>query len=154
MNIFVLDEDPSVAAQMACDKHVIKMILETAQMLCTVAHHLGVSAPYVATHKRHPCNLWVGASKENWDWLVEHGIALCAEYTKRYGRVHKSQQVIEYCSQLDLNFPQQDRTPFAQAMPPQYKDPCAVMAYRAYYHGEKARFATWKTQPPKWWHVV
>ena len=151
MNIFVLHKDPVIAATMACDKHVVKMILETAQMLCTAARALGSEAPYGATHKKHPCTIWASTSQGNWDWLIRHGMALCAEYTKRYGKVHKSQAVIEHCKNLKLAFGSQHQTPFPQAMPPQYKDDCAVTAYRAYYHGEKAYFATWKTQKPDWW---
>ena len=151
MNIFVLHHNPIIAAQMQCDKHVVKMILETAQMLCTVAHDHGFDAPYKATHKKHPCTLWTGKSKENWGWVIKHGLGLCAEYTKRYGRVHKSQQHIEWCQRLPINLPQTGLTQFAQAMPVEYKNDCAVTAYRAYYHGEKAGFAKWKTEAPDWW---
>lgn len=151
MNIFVLDKDPKTAATMACDKHVVKMILETAQMLCAVGINKGYEMPYKATHKHHPCTLWAGASHANWAWLIEHGLALCAEYTVRYGKVHKSQQIIEHARDINILFDEQQLTPFAQAMPPQYRNDCAVTAYRAYYLGEKARFATWKTQTPKWW---
>ena len=154
MNIFVLHNDPSTAAQMQCDKHVVKMILETAQMLCTVAHGKDFVAPYKATHKNHPCTLWAALSVQNWNWLVDHGLALCAEYTKRYGKIHKSQQHIEWCQQIPITLPSIGLTPFAQAMPVEYKDSCAVTAYRAYYHGEKARFAKWKTQPPSWWQAA
>ena len=73
------------------------------------------------------------------------------EYTRRYGRVHKSQAVIEWCARLPIKFSDKEQTPFAQAMPQQYKNPCAVTAYRAYYHGEKAAFATWKSDTPAWW---
>jgi hypothetical protein len=151
LNIFVLDRDPKIAAQMACDKHVVKMVLETAQMLCTAARAHGSWAPYGQTHKHHPCTVWAGQTQANWDWLTAHGRALCAEYTKRYGKVHKSQAIIEYCTHLKLDFESRQLTPFAQAMPPQYKDDCVVTAYRNYYRGEKARFATWKTQAPDWW---
>ncbi len=120
-------------------------------MLCTVAHNHGFSAPYRATHKNHPCTLWTGKSKENWDWLIKHGMALCGEYTKRYGKVHKSQQHIEWCAMLPINLPHTGLTPFAQAMPIKYRNDCVVRAYRAYYHGEKAGFATWKTKIPHWW---
>ena len=76
MNIFVLDKNPTKAANMLCDKHVVKMIVETAQMLCTTAHVNGhLSVPYKATHKNHPCTLWSNESSANWDWLVEHGEA-------------------------------------------------------------------------------
>jgi len=151
MNIFVLDESPSTSAQMQCDKHVVKMILETAQMLCTVAHSQGFDAPYRATHKNHPCTVWTGQSKQNWNWLIEHGLALCEEYTGRYGKIHKSQQHIEWCRSLDIDLPQVGLLSFAQAMPSQYKNKCAVTAYRAYYRGEKATFATWKRNKPNWW---
>ena len=151
MNIFALHEDPNTAAQMACDKHVVKMILETAQMLCTVVHTHGYEAPYRATHAKHPCTRWAGTSQGNWNWLIQYGLALCEEYTKRYNRRHKSQSIIEYCSKLKLNFSAIQQTPFAQAMPLQYRNECAVTAYRDYYHGEKAGFATWKTGPPEWW---
>jgi len=151
LNIFVLDRDPKIAATMACDKHVVKMVLETAQMLCTVVSHQGHDAPYRATHAKHPCTIWAAQTQANWNWLTAHGRALCAEYTKRYDKVHKSQSVIEYCGHLKLDFESHQLTPFAQAMPPQYKDDCVVTAYRNYYRGEKAGFATWKTQTPDWW---
>jgi len=153
MNIFVLHEDPQSAAEMACDKHVVKMILETAQMMCTVVATYGHHTPYRPTHARHPCTIWAGQSRANWNWLTEHGRALCAEYTKRYGKVHKSQSVIEWCALTHTELPDVPQTPFAQAMPEQYKNECAVTAYRAYYMGEKAPIATWKTQAPNWWRV-
>ena len=153
MNIFVLHEDPKIAATMACDKHVVKMILETAQMMCTVVASYGYDTPYRSTHAKHPCTIWAGESRTNWNWLMDYGLALCAEYTKRYGKVHKSQSVIHYCRDANIGLPHTNLTPFAQAMPPQYRNDCAVTAYRAYYHGEKADFATWKTQTPDWWRV-
>lgn len=151
MNIFVLDENPARAAEMACDKHVVKMVLETAQMLCSVVRASGGWAPYRKTHSRHPCTLWAAQSAANWEWLLNHGAALCAEYTKRYGKRHKSQSVIEYCKNFPIEFETQEPTPFAQAMPEEYKNENAVQAYRAYYHGEKSSFATWRTNVPKWW---
>ena len=151
MNIFVVDKDPEVAATMLCDKHIVKMILETAQMMCTVVASYGHETPYRPTHKKHPCTLWAGQSRANWNWLIDHGMAMSEEYTKRYGRVHKSQSVIEWCAMKHIDLPDTSLTPFAQAMPPQYKNTCAVTAYRAYYHGEKSGFATWKTQSPDWW---
>ena len=154
MNIFVLDKDPKIAATMLCDKHVVKMIVETAQMLCTIAHGLGnTSVPYKSTHKNHPCTLWAAKSRENWNWLLEHGIEMSAEYTRRYGRVHKSLAVIQWCSNIPNLPPHSALTPFAQAMPIQYKNDCAVTAYRSYYEGEKAGFAKWKTTPPAWWKL-
>jgi len=155
MNIFVLHKDPTTAAQMLCDKHVVKMILETAQMLCTVARHHGHhDAPYRATHAKHPCTIWAGQSRENWAWLVAHGIAMCKEYTRRYGKTHKSESVIRWCASRSHSFPTKSLLPFAQAMPSKYKNNCAVTAYRSYYHGEKSGFAKWAHSPvPKWWRT-
>ena len=152
MNIFVLDPNPQVAARMMCDKHVVKMIIETAQMLCTVAHSRGHHAPYRATHSKHPCTVWTGESKGNWDWLIHHGMALCSEYTERYGRVHKSQAVMEWCRDNPIGPTSGIRTPFRQAMPAEYKQPNPIEAYRAYYRGAKAGFAEWRHGPtPEWW---
>ena len=76
MNIFKLDKTPQLCAQTHCDKHVSKMILESAQMLCTTLWTNGQSAPYKPVHAKHPCTLWVGASLENWLWLKELAIYL------------------------------------------------------------------------------
>ena len=151
MNIFVLHKNPAVAASMACDKHVVKMIIETAQMMCTVVAAHDIHPPYRATHAKHPCTIWAGESQTNWQWLIDYGLALSAEYTKRYGKVHKSQGVIEWCRDQNISLSAGGLTPFAQAMPPQYRNDCVVTAYRDYYMGEKAGFATWKTATPEWW---
>ena len=152
MNIFVVDKDPKVAATMLCDKHVVKMIVETAQMLCTAANALGhQDTPYRPTHKKHPCTLWTAESKANWDWLIEHGLEMCAEYTRRYGRRHKTQDVIEWCRNSGAGPRSGSLTPFRLAMPPQYKCSDPVKSYRSYYIGEKARIAKWKIRPPSWW---
>ena len=151
MNIFVLDKNPQNAAIMMCNKHVVKMIVETAQMLCTVIASQGHETPYRPTHKNHPCTLWAGKSTGNWNWLVDHGMALCREYTHRYGKIHKTQSVSEWCAQQSISFPSLRRTAFAQAMPPQYKNIDPVKAYRDYYKGEKSYMAKWKLGPPTWW---
>tara|TARA_B100001250_G_scaffold170495_1_gene146850 strand:+ start:630 stop:1091 length:462 start_codon:yes stop_codon:yes gene_type:complete len=153
VNIFVLHQNPQTAAEMMCDKHVVKMILETAQMMCTVVASYDHDTPYRPTHSKHPCTIWAGQSRANWNWLVDHGMSLCEEYTKRYNKVHKSQRVIEWCAMTHIDLPERTLTPFAQAMPPQYRNDCPVTAYRDYYHGEKAGFATWKTQAPDWWRA-
>lgn len=148
MNIFVLDENPVLAAQYHCDKHVVKMVLETAQILSTVSG-LG---PYKPTHHKHPCVLWAGTSQQNFNWLVELGLALGAEYTYRYDKVHKSEAVIRICSEYD-ELPDTGLTVFKQCMPLhliQYKDP--VGGYRNYYMKAKRHFCTWKRRSkPDWW---
>ena len=149
MNIFVLDKNPHVAAMYACDKHVVKMILESAQMLCSVQPE--GTAPYKRSFYNHPCTKWVRASSANYDWLIEHARALCTEYTRRYGRVHKSEKVIDWCDANRPELPDVGLTPFAQAMPEDYKNEDAVEAYRTYYRNDKRRFATWKdVDPPTW----
>lgn len=154
MNLFVLHEDPVIAAQLACDKHVVKMTLETAQMLSTIAHAHGMGQwAYRPTHANHPCTLWVGQSQENFEWAFQHGISLGLEYTLRYNKVHKSQSVIRRLEPLMRLLPKKGKlSPFAQAMPPEYKNSCAVTAYRTFYQKEKARFAKWSfpRSRPEW----
>ena len=153
MNIFVLDRDPVVAAQSVIDRHCGKMVLESAQLLCA-AFPAG-AAPYKRTHYNHPCSIWTRESRPNALWLAEHGLALAEEYTCRYGKVHASKAVILWCIEnlARAEIPAGDLTPFAQAMPDEYKRPDAVEAYRAYYRGGKAAIATWNhgRPAPEWW---
>ena len=91
----------------------------------------------------------------NYHWLGIHGLSLAKEYTYRYGKVHKSEAVIKWAVGLDVDtaFPSEDPTPFALAMPDEYKQKCVASSYRAYYMGEKVRFAVWtRREPPPWWH--
>jgi len=143
MNIFILDKNPSKAAKMLCDKHVVKMILESAQMLCATHWLTGGEAPYKLTHAKHPCNLWLLQSIKNYDWLLTHAIYLCYEYTKRYNKIHKSQPIIEWCCTNKPDLPKKSRTHFPQAMPEKYKKNNIVEAYQKYYLGEKLHFAKW-----------
>jgi len=152
MNIFILAYDPVEAAVNQCDQHVVKMVLESAQMLC--APFPAGEAPYKRTHYNHPCTQWCRASKENYTWLLNHANALAAEYTYRYGKTHKSQQVIEWCNRHkgQLSFSRRILTPFALAMPEQYKVASAVDSYRNYYINEKLGFAKWnkRRNKPTW----
>lgn len=156
MNIFVVDRDPRRAARALCDRHVVKMLLESAQLLCS-PFPKGF-APYKPTHMNHRCAVWLRVSRSNYVWLLRHAEELCEEYTRRYGKVHSSQSVIQWADNHvhDVRYEQAwpRLTPFAQAMPDQYKNRDAVKAYRAFYNGEKASFATWKlpSQPPTWWN--
>jgi hypothetical protein len=153
MNIFVLDLNPELAAKYHCDRHVIKMILETAQLLSTAHWKTGGTAPYKATHASHPCAKWARESIENYSWLCVLGLELCKEYTKRYGKVHKTQSVLEWLSTNVPNLPKKPLTPFAIAMTPDYVvEGDVVASYRNYYKGAKTSFATWKTQSPPWWN--
>ena len=181
MNIFVVadNEHPRLSAIQLCDKHIIKMPLETAQMLST-AHRVlcgklkmspsvtgkrvvrywvlpdeREQSLYKAVHVNHPCTVWARKTLGNFIWLYDHGIALCNEFEKRFGNVHKSKAVIQQCMDkvdalglVDLN-----KTPHPLCMPEEYKTKCAVESYRNYYHGEKSHFATWPN-PPTWWQVL
>lgn len=147
MNIFVLNSDPEQAARDQCNKHVVKMVLETAQLLCTAVIETGGTAPYRATHKNHPCAVWARKSKANFNWLKQHGLALGEEYTRRYGKTHKSVAVIEDLD--DDTIPDGQLTSFALAMPDEFKvagDP--VASYRNYYRGDKAGMAEWYATEP------
>jgi hypothetical protein len=163
MNIFMLDSDSTVAAAQQCDKHCVKMVLETAQILSAVCARYGVivEGGYRVTHKHHPCTIWAGDSRTNFDWLVEHGRALATEYTRRYGRVHKSLRVINLYAQHRDVIPDVGWTEPAQAMPEECRVPGdAVAAYRKYYNEHKSRVMsmTWRdpSQPPPWFtpHTV
>ena len=92
MNIFATDSNPVVAASHLDDKRVIKMILESAQMLCTALHTHKASylAAYKSTHANHPCNIWCRENVSNYGWLLMHFKALAEEYTFRSGKIHKS----------------------------------------------------------------
>lgn len=152
MNIFVLSKDPVEAAEMQCDKHVVKMVLETAQMLCA-AFPKG-TAPYKQTHINHPCTVWSRQSKANYEWLISHGYALSDEYTSRYGRQHKSLAAIKWCKDNinSLTFPEQQQTDFAQCVPDIYKSNDIVETYREYYKNEKSAIAKWNKnrETPTW----
>ena len=149
MNIFVLDENPVTAARYACDKHVVKMILESAQMLCAVQPE--GTAPYKRSFYNHPCTKWVRASAENYDWLVEHAMGLCAEYTRRYDKIHKSQKVIEWCDKNRPELPIGMLSEHPKCMPDYCKAESVVESYRNYYNNEKARFAKWKDGNIPFW---
>ena len=151
MNIFALNSDPILAAQNHVDRHVVKMPLEASQILCTVVRGLGGEARYKPTHKNHPCTRWAGESSGNYEWLVQLGLALCNEYTHRYGKRHACEAVIREVSAPLPALRIAPRGAFALAMPEEYKQVDSVAAYQAYYRAEKAHLHSWKNrQPPVW----
>ena len=154
MNIFVLDSDVKKAARWHVDRHVVKMPLETAQMLCTARHELGGTPehiPYKVAHKNHPCTVWARHSRANYQWLCDLGIALCEEYTHRYEKVHKCQAVIQDCIDNPPEFTNTEITEFPQAMDEEYKMDDPIMAYRKYYNKGKAHLHDWKKRTtPEW----
>jgi hypothetical protein len=154
MNIFFLDFDVKKCAEYHCDKHVVKMILETAQLLCSAHHVTGGTAPYKLSHKNHPCSIWVRASLSNYLYLCELGLALGEEYTYRYGKKHKSIEVIEWCLQNRPNIHDVDFTTPPMAMGDEYKIGNDVIeSYRNYYRGAKSGIVSWKNrETPDWYN--
>lgn len=143
MNIFYLHEDPIKAAKYQYDKHVVKMVLESAQMLCTAHRYYGDdSVPYKIAHLNHPSTIWTRENSLHYDWLYEHMIALGDEYNRRYGRTHLT---ISKCKEPLKNAPQDiPHEPWEQppqCMPDEYKDNCSIKAYWNYYKGDKYRVA-------------
>jgi hypothetical protein len=152
MNIFILDRDTQLCARYHLDKHVVKMPLESAQLLCTAVLAHGGTSEYKPAHKNHPCAIWARETQENFLWLVDLGIELCHEYRLRYGKIHKCLKVINNCFRVAKLIPSGGLTPFAQAMPDKYKAKDPVVAYRAYYLGDKKSMASWKDrEEPEWW---
>jgi hypothetical protein len=148
MNIFYLDRDIDKCVQYHCDKHVVKMVTEYAQLLSTV--HIGVPGAYKPTHINHPCAKWVRASINNYAYLLSLGFALGEEYTYRYNKTHTSALVME-----SLPIPVLPDNPFSE--PPKcvhddFKSVSdTVEAYRQFYIRDKAHFCVWsKRETPEW----
>lgn len=153
MNIFYLDEDISKCAEYHCDKHVVKMILETAQLLSTVIHESGITPSfriYRKTHVNHPSAKWARESSHHFRYLVSLGLSLCSEYTKRYGKIHKTQEILENINSIDISLPDKGFIPPPQAMPDKYRSSDTVKAYRDYYIGDKGHILQYKTRIPDW----
>jgi hypothetical protein len=159
MNIFYLDKDPVIAAQMMCDKHVVKMILESAQMLST-AHRVldgdeyaNETGMYKMAHKNHPSTIWVRSSFDNYIWLWDHMTALMREYTHRYGKHHATERLKECLARVPTNihFGENKFTDPPQCMPDYCKGDDTVKAYQTYYIVEKSDFVRWtKREVPEW----
>ena len=157
MNIFFLHKDPLRAAKAQCDKHVVKMVLETAQMLSTGAHkfkYVNTPGIYKPAYENHPMTQWVSHTKDNYMWACEHGLALSKEYTARYNKFHKSEKLIQTLHALcgswftfqggDADITNITEPP--QCMPDEFKCDDYVRAYRDYYIH---KIGEWK-HPPKW----
>jgi hypothetical protein len=151
MNIFYLDSDPHEAARLQCDKHVVKMILETAQLLSTAHNELdGGQIAYKTTHKNHPSAVWARKSLDNYLWLYRHLEGLGSEYTKRYGKVHLSiQKHSKSLSEPPRAIPSDDFTDPPQCMPDECKRSDAVLGYMVYYNYKADQWAE-NGSPMKW----
>ena len=181
MNIFVLDMNPTVAAQLQCDKHVVKMIVESAQMLSTVHRMLDGDETrirsksgkrmvkhwempnveddkllYKAVHMNHPCTVWSRINRANYAWHYQHFYALCKEYTYRYGKVHASETLLlERLKKYPRNLPKGGLTAFPLAMGsnPECMFPeDPVKSYRLFYQTKQDRFSmAWTKRPMPEW---
>lgn len=181
MNIFYIDHDPVQAARWMVDKHVVKMILESAQLLSTAHRYLdgeqveGIRVNldtgkarkvkawvlydardpvlYAATHINHPSAVWCRQSVENYNWLVEHFFALMYEYTYRYGKEHKCYGDLSYMLQSPPNnLKEYDWTPMPSAMADEYKiSEDPLTNYRNYYKLGKVNMHSWKNRQPPEW---
>lgn len=185
MNIFILDESPVESARLQCDKHVVKMIVESAQMLSTahrmldgtlekrpsksgktMVNYYRLDDPkkedlfYKAVHFYHPCTVWTMESKANYKWHHNHFVALCDEYRYRYGKVHKSDELLRYAL-LDApeNIPDIPMTQFKLAMgvaPQCMHEDDPVRSYREFYQTKQERFKmVWtRREIPEWFKVA
>lgn len=160
MNIFYLHHDPRICAQYHVDKHVVKMILESVQILCTALHlnNYKDHIPYKATHIKHPCVLWAASAQCNWYWLKELAIALEFEWSYRFhmsnpGKRHKSMLELDKVNTetalADLPLAQWKDPPMA--MPDEYKIGSAIDSYRCYYLCGKSHLHSYtKREYPEW----
>lgn len=155
MNIFYLDENPVLAARYHCDKHVVKMVTETAQILSTVIRMAGIDDDdlYRETHKHHPCVKWCAQSKHHYEYALRLLDALSQEYFDRYGRIHKASLKYDTLALWSIVVPDRGWLMPPKCMPEQYHLDSVVESYRAYYRGDKARFAKWKIEVPDWWRA-
>jgi hypothetical protein len=180
MNIFYLHSDPKTCAEMHNDKHVVKMILEYAQLLST-AHRvidgtesIGLSKSgrkqkryvlpddrdsvlYSATHLNHPSAKWTRHCEQNYRWLFNMWTCLLEEYTYRYEKHHSAERLLTYLARPPKNIDMHERyTAPWRAMPDDYKlsrttPQYTVESYRAYYLGEKVKMSRWTNRPmPQW----
>jgi len=157
MNIFAVNENPKIAARELCDKHVVKMILESAQLLSTCQREMAgdkcSDVFYKSTHKNHPSSIWTRANARHYHWLYNLFYYLCEEYEKRYNKTHLTDATLK----MRLKYtPDKMKLDFfsapPQCMPDKYKQMggtlATVRAYQQFYIGEKSRFAKWEKGTP------
>jgi hypothetical protein len=153
MNIFVLDSNLKKCAEYHANRHVVKMIIEYNQLLCS-AHWLTDSeAPYKLTHKNHPCAIWTRECIENYIWLADLCLELCKEYTYRYGKKHAT---IEKCF-FTLQSPPHGLRTWDWTKPPSAMDESYIISddpivnYRNYYKYGKTKLHAWKNRDTPVW---
>lgn len=156
MNIFYLDENPKIAASYMVDRHIIKMGLESVQMMCTAHRILDVDENhdhlYKKCHDNHKCNVWLRQSHENYMWLWEHAQEIFKIFSKK-GKQHKSETLMEFLQNPPNNMPKIPFTTPAFAFPDEFKifgD--AVECYREYYKKDKLHLKKYTYNTcPDWW---
>ena len=145
MNIFHLSYDPRTSARAMTNKHIVKMVVELAQLMSTAHRIIDPESPFLATlyketHRNHPSAIWTRESTGNYLWAYFHFCALCDEYTARYHKIHKTDKDLrDILGHYPAGIKQGARTPFAMAMPDIYKKEDPVQAYRHYYVKEKIK---------------
>ena len=170
MNIFFLNQNPSLAAKDLCNVHVVKMITESLQMLTTATIRHGVKESQLPltkkgthvkkTHEKHPSTVWAGNTRSNYDWLCEHAMTMCQEYTKAYKKTHFCEKGIYTLSSLNYLVPDGPLQEFAVAISdhmncrklPDFNIMSVVDKYRAYYILDKKDISKWThgRQKPEW----
>jgi len=169
MNLFILSLIQREIAEYMMDKHVSKILLEAAQMLCSAKRILDPDDEdvnknlYKLAHKNHPVTIWCRKSKANFLWTIELVEELHKEWKYRYGhpdtKFHKSYTVVMYLKEhlpVDEKFEEIGLTSFALAMPEQFKNQDPVLSYRMYYMSEeKQKIASWKKKrsKPEWYTI-
>ena len=174
MNIFFVDNDPIIAAQSLCDKHISKMILESGQMLCSALRRYDIGdddmpltltsgKPWRGGFPHHPCTVWAGDTRDNYLWLAKHALTLCSEFNIRFGKPHGCMPAIIHFASMSQHINEGPLTKFARAVSASnYPDlgdttqwPDTVMAYREFYRRDKINFAKWQrgSPAPSWWTV-
>lgn len=176
MNVFYIHKNPKICAEMHCDKHVVKMIIEYAQLLSTAHRMLDGSmyigktktgrkatryrlddwredVMYMASHMKHPDEIWIKKSRQHYQWVYDLFEHLCDEYTHRYGKVHMTDAKLrEALREAPNNIPEAPWQEPPQCMPEHCKANSAIDAYRKYYIIEKQRFAKWTSRAIPLWY--
>ena len=152
MNIFFLDKNPIFSARSQCDKHVVKMILETTQMLSTAARRHDFDIGYKTAYPNHPMTLWVGDSWHNFKWSLLHPISLGTDYNRRYEKIHACCRILRELTVVarttrGISF---KHTPPPLCMPDEFKNDNYVQAFKKYY---KNKIYAWKTAP-RWYGIT
>ena len=147
MNIFATSQCPIQCAQEMTDVHVVKMILESAQLLST-AHFVldGVQVGYKPTHKNHPCAVWCRTTRSNYSWLYAHFCALLDEFTFRTGKVHKSKEQSKALQSFPKNLQLGGLTPFTLCVPEEFTGVSNLDVHGRYQAYLNVKFAEWRSR--------